>query len=185
MTELTTTRLRLRHWLPEDLAPFAELNADPLAMRLMRGRLTQGESQEFARRAQAYLADRGWGMWAVASRDDGTFLGSVGLNCPGFTTHFTPCVEVAWRFLPRHWGSGYATEAARASLDYAFGVLELSEVVAFTVPHNTASRRVMERLRMTHHERDDLDHPRIPPGDALSRHVLYRVRRADWACAET
>lgn len=185
MSELTTARLRLRHWLTEDLAPFAELNADPRAMRLMRGLLTEAESREFARRAQADLTGRGWGMWAVARKDDGSFLGSVGLNCPAFSSHFTPCVEIAWRLLPRHWGNGYATEAARASLDYAFGVLERPEVVAFSVPHNTPSRRVMERLRMTHHERDDFDHPRIPPGDALSRHVLYRMRRADWPSAKT
>src|SRR5699024_3451239 len=98
------------------------------------------------------------------------------LSVPSFEAPFTPCVEIGWRIAFEHWDKGIATEGARASLDAAFGELGLSEVVAFTVPANTRSRRVMERLGMRHDPRDDFDHPRVAEGHELRRHVLYRVR---------
>ncbi|MFN6940771.1 MAG: GNAT family N-acetyltransferase, partial [Parvibaculum sp.] len=73
---------------------------------------------------------------------------------------------------------GYATEAARAALAHGFGALGLGEIVAFTIPANTPSRAVMQRLGMTHDEADDFDHPALPEGHRLRRHVLYRIARA-------
>ena len=108
------------------------------------------------------------------------FVGFVGLAVPGFQAPFTPCVEIGWRLAVEHWGHGYATEAARAALDCGFQRLGLEEIVAFTVPANRRSRRVMERLGMTWSAADDFDHPRLPPGHPLRRHVLYRVGQ----CAE-
>ena len=89
---------------------------------------------------------------------------------------FAPCIEVAWRLAPQHWGQGYATEAALASLSFAFGVLHLEEVLAWTTPANRPSRRVMEKLGMTRDPSEDFDHPGLPEGHPLRRHVLYRIR---------
>jgi RimJ/RimL family protein N-acetyltransferase len=85
-------------------------------------------------------------------------------------------VEVAWRLARPYWGHGYATEAARAALDYGFGQLGLREIVAVTVPANRRSRRVMERLGMTRIPEDDFDHPRLPEG-RLKRHDPHTGRR--------
>ena len=101
----------------------------------------------------------------------------MGLAVPAFEAHFTPAVEVGWRLAAEHWSRGYATEAARAALDYGFTTAGLDEIVSFTVPANSRSRAVMERLGMTHDPADDFDHPRIEPGHPLRRHVLYRKRR--------
>jgi RimJ/RimL family protein N-acetyltransferase len=84
-------------------------------------------------------------------------------------------VEIAWRLTRLFWGGGYATEAARAALDYGFGKLGLAEIVAVTVPANARSRGVMERLGMIRQPADDFDHPNLPEGP-LKRHVLYRLR---------
>jgi ribosomal-protein-alanine N-acetyltransferase len=70
-----------------------------------------------------------------------------------------------------------ATEGARAAIRYGFENLKLDSVVSFTVPANLRSRRVMEKLGMTHDPRDDFDHPRLPAGHPLRRHVLYRIKR--------
>jgi ribosomal-protein-alanine N-acetyltransferase len=94
-----------------------------------------------------------------------------------FQAHFTPCVEIGWRLAREYWGHGYATEGARASLRFAFETLRLDEVVSFTVPANRRSRRVMERLGMTHNPADDFEHPDVPPGHPIRPHVLYRLRR--------
>lgn len=184
VNELSTPRLRLRRWLPSDLAPLAELNADPLAMQFMLRPLSATESGEFAAGAEAFLEAHGFGLWALERRPDAAFLGCVGLNAPSFSAHFTPCVEVLWRLLPRHWGCGYATEAARACLGFAFETLQLAQVVAFTVPANVRSRSVMRRLGMTHDARDDFDHPRVPAGHPLRPHVLYRLPRSAWPDAQ-
>jgi RimJ/RimL family protein N-acetyltransferase len=103
------------------------------------------------------------------------FAGFVGLAVPGFEAHFTPCVEIGWRLAAEHWGRGYAPEAARATLDFAFGEAGLEEVVSFAVPENVRSRRVMEQIGMTRRPADDFDHPNAP--DGLRRHVLYRICR--------
>ncbi len=103
--------------------------------------------------------------------------GFVGLMVPAFEAHFTPYTEIGWRLARAAWGRGYATEAARAALDYAFDVINADEVVAMTVPSNRPSRAVMERLGMTRDPADDFDHPSLPEGHALQRHVLYRKQR--------
>jgi RimJ/RimL family protein N-acetyltransferase len=181
MTALTTSRLLLRSWLAADLAPFAALNADPQTMRFMPRCLAGGESAALAGAAQAELERRGFGLWAVALRASAQFIGYVGLSVPSFTAHFTPCTEVSWRLQRDQWGHGYATEAARACLHFAFATLQLPEVVSFTVPDNLRSRRVMERLGMRRLAGDDFEHPRLPPGHPLRPHVLYRLARHDFA----
>ncbi|HYM27235.1 MAG TPA: GNAT family N-acetyltransferase [Steroidobacteraceae bacterium] len=181
MHTLTTARLTLRQWREADLAPFAAMNADPVATQFLSRRLSRVESDEFARRLQGQLAARGWGLWAVEHRTGGTFLGFVGLAAPGFEAHFTPCTEIAWRLAREHWGCGYATEAARECLRFAFETLALPEVVSFTALENVRSQAVMRRLGMRPH--GAFDHPRLPPGHRLRSHVLYRLAQSDWPAA--
>jgi RimJ/RimL family protein N-acetyltransferase len=182
---LTTPRLELRQWRTSDLGPFAALNADPATMEFMGGCLTRGASDAFATWAQTELARRGWGVWAVELQASGEFIGCVGLSVPSFRAAFTPCTEILWRLARASWGRGYATEAARECLRFAFATLALPEVVSFTATGNRRSRAVMERLGMRHDPGGDFDHPRLPAGHALLRHVLYRLQRADWERAAT
>jgi RimJ/RimL family protein N-acetyltransferase len=174
--ELHTERLRLRRWLPSDRAPFAALNADPLVMEFFPSTLTRAESDGIADRIEALFDEQGFGLWAVEVPGVVRFAGFVGLAVPRFTAHFTPCVEVGWRLAREHWGHGYATEAARASVAFAFESCHLAEVVALAVAGNTRSRRVMERIGMTYDPSDDFDHPMLDLADPLCRHVLYRIR---------
>ena len=168
----------LRQWRESDLEPFAELNANPEVMRYFPAPLTREQSDAFAEQARTAIARQGWGLWAVEAVGQAPFVGFVGLARPRFEAHFTPAVEVGWRLGREHWGKGYATEAARAALAFGFDELDLAEIVSFTSVVNVRSRRVMERLGMTHDHRDDFDHPLLAPGDALQRHVLYRIGRA-------
>jgi RimJ/RimL family protein N-acetyltransferase len=87
-----------------------------------------------------------------------------------------PAVELGWRLARDAWGHGYATEAARASVRFGFEELGCDELVAFTAAGNVRSRAVMERLGMGHDAGGDFDHPRVPEGSPLRRHVLYRLR---------
>lgn len=175
--DLETSRLLLRAWRREDLEPFARMNQDPLVMRYFPATLTYEESCERASRAAKGMAGRGWGCWAAELKAEGAFIGFIALAEPTFEAHFTPCVEIGWRLASPYWGRGLAPEGARAALDFAFGHLGLEEVVSFTSAINTPSRRVMEKLGMSHDPADDFDHPKLSPDDPLCRHVLYRAEQ--------
>lgn len=165
----------LRRWREDDKEPFAALNADPVVMEHFPATLSREDSDALAERIEAGFDEHGFGLWAVEA--DGEFIGFTGLSVPRFTAPFTPCVEIGWRLARSAWGRGYATEAARASLEDGFGRAGLTEVVSFTAVQNVRSQAVMGRLGMTHDPADDFDHPALPAGHPLRRHVLYRIRR--------
>lgn len=175
--ELRTPRLLLRGWKPEDREPFAALNADPQVMEHFPGLYSREESDRMVARIEEHFRERGFGLWAVEVVGIAPFAGFVGLSVPRFEAHFTPCVEAGWRLAAEHWGHGYASEGARAALEFGFGALGLKEIVSFTVPENDRSRRVMEKIGMRHDAAGDFEHPVLPEGHRLRRHVLYRCHR--------
>lgn len=172
MVSLHTARLLLRPWRDEDMAEAADLSADPEVMEFLIPRPGWGERQ------RDHWRQHGFGQWVVEIPGEASFIGVVGLARIAYQAHFTPAVEIAWRLARAYWDKGYASEAARAALDYGFGELALAEIVAVTTPSNLRSRRVMERLGMTRVADDDFDHPNVPEGP-LKRCVLYRLRRED------
>ena len=174
---IRTERLLLREWRAEDREPFAALNADPRVMEHFPALLPRAQSDALARRSEQHFATHGFGPWAVEVPGVAPFIGFVGLVVPAFEAHFTPCVEIGWRLAAEHWGHGYATEAALAAAGHGFDAVGLEQLVSFTTPPNLRSRAVMQRIGMTHDEADDFDHPRLPPGHRLRRHVLYRLNK--------
>ncbi len=173
--ELRTERLLLRPWRPEDRAPFAAMNADPQVMEHFLSVLSPAESDAFVDRIEAGFDEHGYGLWAVEVTGVAPFIGFVGLAAQGAEFPFGPAIEVGWRLARRYWGMGYATEGARAALQCGAEVFGITEFVSMTAKTNLPSQRVMRRLGMSHDARDDFDHPRIPVGHALRRHVLYRT----------
>jgi RimJ/RimL family protein N-acetyltransferase len=177
---IRTERLWLRPWRAGDREAFAALNADPEVMEHFSAMLSRAQSEALAERIEAHFIKHGFGLWAVEVPGSVPFAGFLGLSIPAFQVHFTPCVEIGWRLHRSCWGKGYATEGARAALRFGFEALALLEIVSFTVPANLRSRRVMERIGMHHSPADDFDHPLMPAGHPLRRHVLYRRARAGW-----
>jgi RimJ/RimL family protein N-acetyltransferase len=173
---LRTDRLTLRRWRSADREPFAVINAHPQVTRFLHGPLTRSESDALVDRIEAHFDQHGFGLWAVDIPGVATCAGFIGLAVPTFDAHFTPAVEVGWRFHPAVWGHGYATEGARLAIDIGFGQAGLDEIVSFTAVDNVASRRVMGRLGMSRDPADDFDHPNLAPDHPLRRHVLYRRR---------
>ncbi|MEQ1753467.1 MAG: GNAT family N-acetyltransferase [Micropepsaceae bacterium] len=177
---LNTPRLILRRWREDDLAPFAVMNADPLTMRFMPSVMTADETHEMMRRFEERHQQNGFGVWAVEAPGVAPLIGYTGLQRVTFDAPFVPAVEVGWRLAPAFWGKGYATEAAQACLRHGFENLNLDQIVSFTVQANKPSWSVMERLGMTRDPAEDFDHPRLPLGHALRRHILYRIGREAW-----
>jgi len=178
---LSTDRLLLRPWRSDDIAAFAALNGDPRVMAHFPATLGQDESDAAAARNAAHVARHGFGLWAIEVPGVAPFIGTAGLMIPEFAPPFgaaDPCVEIGWRLAHPFWNHGYATEAARAALTFGFDHLGLPEIVSFTTPDNVRSWRVMERLGMARDPAEDFDHPLLPVGHPLRRHVLYRLRAA-------
>ena len=177
---LQSPRLLLRPWRPEDLEPFAAMNADPEVMRYFPAPLTLEESRARMEGSRAYFDRHGWGCWVAERKGGAPFIGFIALGEPRFQAPFTPCIEIGWRLVRDQWGQGLATEGARAVLGCAFGTLGLAEVVSFTTVANQPSRRVMEKLGMTRDPREDFLHPLLAPDHPLAPHVLYRITARGW-----
>ncbi|HEX5015680.1 MAG TPA: GNAT family N-acetyltransferase [Candidatus Limnocylindrales bacterium] len=178
---LETQRLILRGFIDTDREPFAAMNADPLVMEHFPFTLSRAESDALVERIGQRWSEDGVGLWALERRDDGAFLGFTGLAVHRFEAPFTPAVEVGWRLAVEAWGFGYATEAAREALRFGFDERGLEEILSWTATSNVRSQAVMERLGMTHDPADDFDHPNVPVGSPLRRHVLYRLSRDRWS----
>ncbi|WP_201530995.1 MULTISPECIES: GNAT family N-acetyltransferase [unclassified Psychrobacter] len=180
---IETERLYLRQWQASDFAIFAAMNADPEVMKYFPKLLSAKVSDIIASKCQQLIEDNGWGFWALSlkkgSNKNDAFIGFVGLNQTHADMSFAPCVEIAWRLRKEFWGQGYATEAARASLDFAFSELELDEVVAFTAVINKRSQLLMKRIKMTDTQ-NNFYHPALESNHLLAEHVLYKITRQQW-----
>jgi RimJ/RimL family protein N-acetyltransferase len=173
---IATARLLLREWRDSDLDAFAAMGADPRVMEFFPSLLDRDQTAAAIAKYRAHFAEHGFGFVALEVPGVTEFAGVCGMAHMRFEAHFTPCVEIGWRLAHEYWGKGYASEAALALLDYGFHTLRLSEIVAVTFTGNLRSRRVMERIGMTYDPADDFDHPAVPPGHPIRRHVLYRKR---------
>jgi RimJ/RimL family protein N-acetyltransferase len=169
---LTTERLHLRTFREDDLSAYASLNADPEVARYLGGPITPEHSDEIAEWAQLTYEESGIGLLAVERRADGAFLGMCGLH---HQQSYPDDVEVAWRLAREHWGNGYATEAATAWLDHAFGPLGLPRVISITDPPNERSLAVMRRLGMQFDHAADI----VDDGTTFAA-VIYSVDAGQW-----
>lgn len=179
--ELLTERLLLRRWRASDRDPFAVMNADPEVMRHFPHLQSREESDASVDRFEQRFTEQGFGLWALELRDSGEFIGFTGLNPMPDGVPGAGGMEVGWRLTRRAWGNGYATEAARAALEVAFGGLGFREIWSITAVTNVPSQAVMRRLGMSEHA--FFDHPRVPEGSAVRPHVAYRLTADEWQAA--
>lgn len=177
MTELRTQRLLLRDWRPSDLDAFAALNADPVVMEHFADTITREQSDQLAEVIRLELAVEGWGLWATEVPGVSDFIGFIGLHRATWEAPFNPSVEIGWRLVHSAWGHGYAPEGAREVLRFAFEEAGLHEVTSFTYEGNLRSRRVMEKIGLSHDPSDDFEHPNVPVGHRIRPHVVYRGQR--------
>ncbi len=176
---LETERLILRQWKEDDYSSFAALNADSSVMEFFQNQLSRAESDKMANKIRSLITERGWGLWAVELKETCEFMGFTGLHIPTAALPFSPCVEVGWRLKKKFWGHGYAPEAAKESLKFAFNNLELDEVVSFATLHNSKSHSVMRKIGMSNSNQNFM-HPDIDDGSPLKEHVLFKISKSHW-----
>ncbi len=175
---LTTERLVLRPFTPDDLPALTVLHAEESFwwFPLRRG-MTEDETKEFLCRAIERYSSDGFGLEALVDRASGTMIGWAGLAVPHFLPEILPAVEVGWRLAGSRRGQGLATEAGSAAVDWVFTEGGLDRIVSIYEPENTPSGRVMERLGFTY-ERTTSNTPR---GETVRVMELTRQRWEDSA----
>src|SRR3990167_7420896 len=182
---LSTERLILRTWKQSDIPLMAAISSNPLVMEHFPATQDIAATQALVNHINQHYEKFGYALYAVETKDTHEFIGFVGLNhppfeIPNFQPKGLPIVEIGWRLSSNHWGKGYATEAAKAVLHYAFIELNLGEIISFTVVANIKSRHVMEKIGLHHSEIDDFNHPKLEENSPLKRHVLYRITRDNY-----
>jgi RimJ/RimL family protein N-acetyltransferase len=170
-----TDRLILRQWKNADEDLYAAMNADPVVMEFFPALLTREQSLLHLHSLAAHIDQYGWGLFAIERKDTGDWIGFTGLHKPSFNTWFTPCVEIGWRIAAVHWNKGFATEAASACIRFAFHELNLSDLYSFTAIQNRRSEKVMQKNGMQ--KIGIFDHPNLPDGHWLQKHILYRITK--------
>ena len=177
---LETERLVLRSWRADDLAPFHAICADRQVMATLGPVLDRAQTAALIERVQAMEAAHGYTFWALERREDAQLIGWCGV-IRGTEGPVTGKPEIGWRLASDCWGHGYASEAARATLDWLFA--NLADAAAWAITHtgNTRSRAVMGRLGMRYHPELDFAHPKLAEHDPLRPHVAYSLARTDWA----
>lgn len=168
--KIETERLLLRPWRTSDKKEFFRINQDPNVIAYLPGSLTMQEVEDFIQRQQQSLEKYGYCLWAAEVKETSHLIGFIGLNW----TDFLNKIEIGWRLCSKHWGSGYATEGANEVIKYGFNKLNIKEIVSFTIPENKRSIMVMERIGMQRDFTADFNHPKIPIGHHLSKHILYK-----------
>ena len=179
LIELETERLILRQRKQSDYSAFAEITADLEVMRFFPAVLSKEESDKLAHKIETLINEKGWGFWAVELKNTSEFIGFVGLHYQDQNIPNTPFIEIGWRLSSKHWGKGYAPEAANEALKFAFDKLNEAEVYAFTTLQNKPSRKVMMKLGMEDTGLD-FDHPALAKGHPLERHCLYKITETMW-----
>jgi len=177
---LETDRLILRTWADSDLQPMHEINQDPKVMEYFPGLQDLKATKNFISKVNNHFDKHGYSLYACLRKDSNQFIGFIGLLIADFEAHFTPATEIGWRLSSKHWGQGFATEGAKAVLDYAFKELKVPEIVSFTAKDNSKSMRVMHKIGLQHNADDDFDNPNLDDNSPLKRHVLYRLTRDEY-----
>lgn len=174
---IETDRLILRGWRDEDVAAHNAMTNDAGFMTFLGSPLPIAESQAAAARQQAHLATFGSCFWVVELRETGAFVGYCGIKPGPDKSPIAGLPEIGWGIASEYQRNGFAREAAAACIDWAWRMRDWPSVHAVTVPANTASWGLMERLGMARVAKGDFDHPNLPEGDPLRRHIHYRIDR--------
>ncbi len=169
---LKTERLILRYFTLDDVDAVFAVIGDPETMKFYPQQFTRDDALRWVTKSQERYRRDGYALFAVVLKSNGQVIGNCGLMRQEIESE--SLLEVGYHFRRDHWGRGYATEAARGCMAYAFGHLKADKVVSLILPENLPSRRVAERNGMTV-ERQVIFHD-LP-------HLMYAMRREDYAKA--
>jgi RimJ/RimL family protein N-acetyltransferase len=164
-------RLGFRNWLPEDITPMSEINADPRVMEFFPSIQSAAQTIEFIERMQNQFKEKGFCYFAVDKLENGEFIGFIGISEQTFEADFTPCIDIGWRLSSKEWNKGFATEGAKRCLEYAFDELNIETINSMCPKINWPSENVMKKIGMK--KVSEFKHPKLLNDERLQDCVLY------------
>lgn len=170
----TSERLGFRNWIAEDVPKMISISADPVVMEFFPDVATPQQTIDFVKRMQAMCDEKSYCYFAVDELETGKFIGFIGLCDQDYEAEFTPCTDIGWRLDTAFWNKGYATEGAKACLDYALNKIGLGQVYSTTISKNEKSLKVMRKIGMTLHL--EYIHPKLKDIPDFKNCVCYRIR---------
>ena len=173
----TSERLGFRNWTKDDLPEFAKMNADKEVMEHFPKTLTKSESNSFIDRQQAHFKSYGYNYFVCEILETTEFIGFIGLSHQDFEASFTPAVDIGWRLKKSAWGKGYATEAAKRCLNYAFNSLKIDSVISICTQNNNKSEHVMKKIGMR--KNSSFNHPLLKEYPTYEKCIQYAVSKND------
>lgn len=177
---IETERLILRTLHDNDLFSLFIINQDVKVMEYFPNVQSLEDTKKLIDKVKFNFNKYGYSLYAIIRKDTSEFIGFIGLLMADFQAHFTPAIEISWRLSAKHWGQGFATEGAKAVLEYAFIKLNVTEVVSFTAQSNIRSINIMKKIGLNHNQSDDFNHPKLDSTSPLKHHVLFRISRDEY-----
>lgn len=170
----TSERLGFRNWILSDIEKMVRINADQEVMKFFPSLPSKQETIAFIQRMQTQFAKKNYCYFAVDELASGTFIGFTGLSDQNYESDFTPHTDIGWRLSRSFWSRGYATEGAKACLEYAKQHMNLPEIFAVAPKVNLNSIRVMEKIGMSFVK--NFEHPGLQHNASLKTCVLYSYK---------
>ncbi len=168
-----SSRLGFRNWTSKDVDHLHLMCTDKEVMEFFPDIWSLNQTDQFVKRMQQSFVDNGYCYFAVDILKSKKFIGFIGLSLQTFEAEFTPCIDIGWRLKKSAWDNGFATEGAKACLNFAFKKLNLKSVVAIAPALNQKSQQVMKKIGMT--EQATFLHPAIEDDNPLKKCVLYEI----------
>ena len=175
---IETPRLLLGGWEENDFNIFTTMNADSEVMRYFPETYSHDLTKHLYNDIQKEFSEFGYGLYAVREKSTYRFIGFIGFHNANFESNFCPCIEIGWRLHKLFWNKGYATEGAKACLQYGFDKLNFDRIYSFTSVQNIPSQRVMQKIEMQKY--GNFDHPKVPENHPLRPHICYVIDKKDW-----
>jgi RimJ/RimL family protein N-acetyltransferase len=176
-TGIATERLLLRTWKEGDESTICEIMQNSEVNRYLSPHNLDKLStiEAISKSSMRNINEKGYGYFICEEKSTGKVIGMMGLNYTQIAHRYFPCYTISWILGREFWRQGYATEAAKAMIDYAFDTCKITKICACTVEDNQASRKTMERLGMQYV--DTFSFPGIEVSNPCSSHVLYELSK--------
>ena len=170
---IKTERLGLRNWQTKDISLAGKMNANKYVMEFFPNTWSQKQTEDFIQRMKKHFRRHGFCYFAAERLDTKEFIGFIGLMNQTYKTPFAPFVDIGWRLTPEAWKNGFATEGAKACLDFAFSRLNLDKVYAIAPELNIKSQHIMRKIGMRKHIH--FEHPKLAVDEPLKKCVVYEI----------
>ena len=167
----TSERLGFRSWQTSDIDFLVELNSNESVMQYFPKTLSKEESEKFITKMQEQYLQNQYCYFATELIKSQELIGFIGLCKQTYDADFNPSVDIGWRILPNYWKQGYATEGAKACLNYGFNKLKLTKIVSVAPKINIPSIKVMQKIGMQ--KSKDFTHPLLDHNSNLQPCVLF------------